>query len=254
VSRLRLSPTPHDANRRKAVNIAPTELNQRLSNAVRNRLAAESFAVAGQAGFFRIVGLGLMAFGVGAALGIGFYGYSFISRNSDNMKILSSTFSQALSEAELRGTAVGTVQLKPNELSLAKGQTVSLDNQARVLLDPKSVVTADGELRVQAPSVSAPQNIAPRSTSNVPNITNFTVFKTVPFEKGSVMTGWMFLTSAQRSPTNQYCYYTEDADTPGLKVSFDLGEDRVPKVPKTTPKGFDPAAAFGRCVWFNATR
>ena len=68
------------------------------------------------------------------------------------------------------------------------------------------------------------------------------------------MTGWIFLTSAQKSPTNQYCYYTEDAETPGLKVSFDLGEDHVPKGPKTTPKGFDVAAAYGRCVWFNMTR
>jgi hypothetical protein len=185
---------------------------------------------------------------------IGFYGYSFIGRNSDNINVLSSTFSKALSEAELRATAVGTVQLKPNELSLAKGQTVSIDSQARVLLDPKATVTADGELRVQAPSVSAPQSVAPRPTGNVPNITNFTVFKTVPFDKGSVMTGWIFLTSAQKSPTSQYCYYTEDAETPGLKVSFDLGEDGVPKAPKTTPKGFDVAAAYGRCVWFNMTR
>jgi hypothetical protein len=68
------------------------------------------------------------------------------------------------------------------------------------------------------------------------------------------MTGWIFLTSAQRSPTNQYCYYTEDAETPGLNVSFDLGEDNIPKTPKTTPKAFDVAAAFGRCVWFSTAR
>ena len=166
------------------MNLAPTDLNRQLSEGVRNSIAADRFAVAGQAGFFRIVGVGLIAFGVGVALGIGLYGYSFISRYSDNINILSSTFSKALSEAELRATAVGTVQLKPNELSLAKGQTVSIDSQARVLLDPKATVTADGELRFQAPSISAPQSVAPRPTGNVPNITNFTVFKTVHLTRG----------------------------------------------------------------------
>jgi hypothetical protein len=239
--------------RGESVDIPSTDLNQHLSEALRNRIAADRFAVAGQAGFFRLVGLGLILFGIGSALGVGFYGYSFISRNAENIKTLSSTFSKALSEVELRSTAIGTVQLKPNELSLAKGQTVSLDSNSRLLLDPKATVTADGELRVQAPSVSAPQNTVSRAATKAPNITNFTVFKTVPFDKGAVMTGWIFLTSAQRSPTSQYCYYTEDAETPGLKVSFDLGEDNVPNAPKTTnSKGFDIAAAFGRCVWFNA--
>jgi hypothetical protein len=236
------------------VDIAATDLNQRLSEALQNRIAADRFAIAGQAGFFRLVGVGLIAFGMGGALGIGFYGYSFISRNTENIKALSSTFSKALSEVELRSTAVGTVQLKPNELSLAKGQTVSFDSNSRLFLDPKASVAADGELRVQAPSISAPQNTAQRPTTNVPNITNFTVFKQVPFDKGMVMTGWTFLTSAQKSPTSQYCYYTEDAETPGLKVSLTLGEDSALKVPKTAPKGFDVTAAFGRCVWFNTTR
>jgi hypothetical protein len=234
------------------VDIASTDLNQRLLEALQNRIAADRFAIAGQAGFFRLIGLGLIVFGIGGALGIGFYGYSFVSRNSENIKTLSSTFSKALAEVELRSTAVGTVHVTSNELSLAKGQTVSFDSSSRLLLDPKATVTANGELRVQAPSVSAPQSTMPRSPAKVPNITNFTVFKTVPFDKGSVMTGWIFLTSAQRSPTSQYCYYTEDAETPGLKVSFDLGDDGVPDAPKTAPKGFDISAAFGRCVWFKA--
>jgi hypothetical protein len=234
------------------VDIASTDLNQRLSEALQNRVAADRLAIAGQAGFFRLIGLGLIVFGIGSALGIGFYGFSFVSRSSENIKTLSSTFSKALAEAEFRSTAVGTVHVTPNELSLAKGQTVSFDSSSRLLLDPKATVTADGELRVQAPSVSAPQSATPRSPAKVPNITNFTVFKSVPFDKGSVMTGWMFLTSAQRSPTSQYCYYTEDAETPGLKVSFDLGDDSVPNAPKTIPKGFDASAAFGRCIWFKA--
>jgi hypothetical protein len=235
------------------VNIAPTELNQRLSDSVRSRIAADGFLIAGQAAFWRLVGVGLIAFGVGSTVGIGFYGYSFVTRNGENLSALSSTFSKALSDVQLHATAQGTVQLQPSELKLAKGQMVSLDGNSRVLLDPTSKVLADGELRVQAPTISVPQNATPRSTPNkVPNISNFTVFKTVPFGKGDVMTGWIFLTSAQKSPTQQYCYYTENAETPGLNVSLDLGDDERPDTPKTVPKGFDLGEAFSRCVWFRS--
>ena len=122
--------------------------------------------------------------------------------------------------------------------------------RSRVLLDPTSKVLADGELRVQAPSISAPQSETTRSAPKASTITNFTVFKTVRFEKGLVMTGWMFLTSTQKSPTHQYCYYTESSDTPGLNVILDLGDDQKMEEPTKAPSGFDIPTAFSKCVWF----
>jgi len=191
-------------------------------------------------------------FGLGASTGIGLLGYSYVARNSYNLASLTSALSKVLSETQIRATAEGTVKIEPAEISLAKGQTVSLDPNARVLLDPRSMVAADGELRVQAPTISTPQPATPRSTAKVPTITNFTVFKSVGFDKGHVMTGWIFLTSAQRSPTTQYCYYTESADAPGLNISVDLGEDQVPAATKagSGSKSFDYSAAFAKCVWF----
>jgi hypothetical protein len=144
-----------------SVNIAPTQLNQRLSDSVRSRIAADGFLIAGQAAFWRLVGLGFIAFGVGAAVGIAFYGYSYITRSGENLTNLSSAFSRALSEVQLHATAQGSVQLQPTELTLAKGQTVSLDSNSRVLLDPTSKVLADGEMRVHAPTISAPQSVTP---------------------------------------------------------------------------------------------
>jgi hypothetical protein len=234
------------------MNLIPTELNQRLSDWVRNRVAADASLISGRVHFWRLVGLGLIAFGVGAASGIVFYGYSYISRNSENLNSLSSTFSKSLSEVRLRATAEGTVQLEPREVALAQGQTISLDGNSRLHLDPLAKVLADGEITVQGPSISLPQSVPSRSASSIPTIVNFTVFKSVPFDKGTVQTGWMFLTSAQRSPTQQYCYYTEASDTPGRNVMLDIGTDEKLETPKTLPNSFDLVAAFSKCVWFKS--
>jgi hypothetical protein len=82
------------------------------------------------------------------------------------------------------------VRLDPRELTLAKGQTVSIDSSSRVLLDPKARVLADGEMRVQAPPISvAQQGGLSQPAVKVPTITNFTVFKSISFGKGRVETG-----------------------------------------------------------------
>jgi hypothetical protein len=199
-----------------AVNLVPTELNQRLANAVRYSIAADRVYIGGKAGFWRLIGLGILACGFGTAVGIAFYGYAQISRSSSNMDALASAFSSALSEAHLKATADGTVYIEPHEIALAKGQTISIDSNSRVGLDPKATVLARGEINIPMPFVSVPQSAAGKSAAGVPIITNFTVFKSLPYDKGDVLTGWKFLTSAQQLPTSQYCYYTEKSETSPL--------------------------------------
>ena len=235
------------------MNVISTDLNRRLSEWLQNRVAADGFVIAGRANFWRLTGLGLILFGIGAATGIGFYGYSYVARNSENLTTLSATFSKALAEVQLRATAQGTVELEPREISLAKDQTISFDRNSRLLLDPTAKVLVDGDIRVQTPpTISVPQAVPQRSGSRAPTITNFTVFKTVPFDKGTVVTGWNFLTSSQTSPTEEFCYYTEHAETPGVNLDLRLGNNRKPETPKTVPKNFDTGAAFNRCVWFRS--
>src|SRR5262249_10940050 len=147
-------------------------------------------------------------------------------------------------------TAKGTVELQPSELSLAKGQTISLDPSSRVLLDPMAKIRADGEIQIQSPSISAGGDTPRRTSSTTPIITNFTVFKRVEFEKGQVWTGWRFLTSAQKLPTSQYCYYTEKLDYSEFEPVVVFATDEKLDPPKQLPKGFDIDAAFKRCVWF----
>jgi hypothetical protein len=232
------------------VNLVPTELNQRLSSAIRYSVVADRFYISGRAGFWRFIGIGMLAFGFGAAVGIAFYGYAQITRNSSNINLLSSAFSSALSEAHLKATSDGTVHIEPHEIALAKGQTISIDMNSRVGLDPKATVLAQGEITVPMPTVSVPQGAAGKSATGVPIITNFTVFKSLPYDKGDVLTGWKFLTSAQQFPTTQYCYYTEKSETSPLEPVVYIGVDEKLAPPKQVPKGFDVDAAFKKCVWF----
>jgi len=231
------------------MNIHPSKLNHLLSNSVRNRIAAEMFYISGASGFWRAIGVGLIGFGLGVACGLVFYGYSFVTRSSDHLNAMSVAFSKALSGVQLTGAAEGVVQLEPKEISLAKGQEILFDNNSRVQLDPAAKVLVDGEIKIQAPTISVPQNVA-RPVSRIPTITNFTIFKSVPFEKGTILTGWIFLTSAQTAPTSQYCYYNERADDPDIALRVDVGNDEVMVASKDASKSFDISAAFTKCVWF----
>jgi hypothetical protein len=234
------------------MNLLPTRLNQQLSESVLNKMSAEMSYISGKTGFWRAIGFGLLGLGLGGTIGLGFYGYSFVSRNSDNLNVLSSAFSKALADLQIHGTAVGSVELQPHEISLAKGQTVSFDDNSRLLLDPASKILVDGEVKVQTPTVSVPQTASPRSRSftPTPTITNFTVFKSVPFEKGSIQTGWVFLTSAQKFPTSQYCYYTESNETSDISLRIDVGADEKMETPNKLSSALNIPAAFTRCVWF----
>ncbi|MGL5164706.1 MAG: hypothetical protein ACRC9K_02320 [Afipia sp.] len=231
------------------MNVHPSKLNLSLSNSVRNRIAAEMSYISGVSGFWRAIGVGFVGLGLGVACGLVFYGYSFVTRSSDHLNAMSLAFSKALSDVQLKGVAEGVVQLEPNEISLAKGQEILFDSNSRIQLDPTAKILLDGEIKIQAPTISVPQNVA-RPVSRIPTITNFTIFKSVPFEKGMVLTGWIFLTSAQTAPTSQYCYYNERGDDPDIALRVDVGNDEVMVASKDVSKSLDVSAAFTKCVWF----
>lgn len=191
-------------------------------------------------------------FGVGACVGLAFYGYSLVTGKSDNMNVLSDAFSKALAKAQLQGTAEGIVQIEPNEIVLASGQTVTLDRQSRVSLDPTARVLAEGYIRMNAPPAPAQTSASQQRTALEAPITNFTVFKGVSFDKGTVMTGWKFATSADKSPTEEYCYYAVRGSTPGFGVSINLGKNGRLDVPEEASKDFNVMAAFEKCVWFGS--
>jgi hypothetical protein len=231
------------------VAITPTEFNRRLTELIRDRRSADQFYIAGRTTFWRLLGLGLLACGLGTAVGLALNGYSYVRGTGNNLNLLSTALSKALSEVHLRASATGTVQIEPNTIVLAKDQSVTLDPLSRVRLDPAASIRADGEITVQAPSVSTPSNaMSPPSSRAARVISNFTVFKTVPYENGHIVTGWIFLTSVQKAPSNQYCYYTRSIDA--FNVDLDIAKDQKLETPKKVPEGFDVLAAYNRCVWF----
>jgi hypothetical protein len=232
----------------------PSPLNQHLAKALSSRMSAEMSAVSGRAGFWKAMGIGALGFGVGVAVGIGFFGYSFITRTSSQMEILSSALQMALSSIELHGLADGKINLTSSELKLAKDATILFDSGSRLLLDPTAKVVADGEIRLQLPAISMPRGPTPKIASQTKTISNFTVFKSVPFEQGNIFTGWVFLTSAQESPTLQYCYYNERDENSDVAIRVDLATDGIPEPIKTVPRAFDAAVALTKCVWFRKDR
>jgi hypothetical protein len=236
------------------VDLNPSKLNMRLSQIVENNISAEMFRTSGKVRFWRAVGFGLLAFGLGSATGAACFGYSFVTRNSSNAASLSDAIVNAMSKIQLRGAAVGTVQIQPREIKLASGQTVSFDPASRLLLEPGAKIRADGEIKIQTPTISAPPSVSPRAAARTPTISNFTVFKTVPFQKGTVLTGWMFLTSAQKFPTSQYCYYSEKDDDSEVSFRVDIATDEILSDAKTVPKAFDLVSASSKCVWFDKSK
>jgi hypothetical protein len=232
------------------MNVAPTELNKTLAASLYHRMEADQAVITGRVYFWRLLGLGFIGLGIGVTVGIGCAGYSYVTRNSTNFDALAVAISKGLSEVTLKSVAQGIVNIDRPELSLAKDQTVSLDKNSRLRLDPKTTVRAEGELVVQAPLLMPPPASSPRvprTTSRT--VVNFSVFKTVPFQEGSVVTGWKFLTSTQRSPSTQYCYFTTSSGAGGADVNLDidLGIDGQPV--KSAAK-IDFESAFTRCVWF----
>ena len=177
------------------MNVIPTDLNRKLAGALRYSVAAEALRVAGQSGFWRLIGIGLLVFGMGVAFGASFYGYALVMRNSENLTTLSSIFAKAFSEVQLHGVAQGTVELDRKELPLSPGGIIGLSSDSRLILDPKAKVSADGELKIQVPpamSSFASPTVPPNRRTPAQPIVNFTIFKTMVFDKGSVMTGWKF--------------------------------------------------------------
>jgi hypothetical protein len=116
------------------LSIPATEFNRRLLDLLRNSSSINEFLITSRVVFWRLVGLGTLAFGLGAAVGFAFWGYAHIVRNSINVTAVSKILAKGLEEARLAGVAEGTLQIDPHEISLAKGQTISLDRLQLFLL------------------------------------------------------------------------------------------------------------------------
>jgi len=79
-------------------------------------------------------------------------------------------------------------------------------------------------------------------------VSNFTRFNTVPFGAGEVQSAWEYQSSAQQSPSRQYCQYLEPTNTGTYAVTIIGWNGRI-DLPASRPAGVDLSAAAALCQW-----
>jgi hypothetical protein len=192
----------------------------------------------------------LIGTGVAAAL----YGYSFMISVKPASEQIASALRDAFARAELKTSVTGKLSLTPgSELTLVPNQTVKLAEGAVVQLDPSSSVRVVGDLKVDVPQPSKQQlQLNATSGSKELPITEYTVFKTVVFGTGYVVTAWDFEPSDTARPNSQRCYYEQTLDE-GLAATQTIAVDGSPRRVSALAKlPFDFEGALAGCTWFSA--
>ena len=223
-----------------------TPSNEDLARIVNARIAAENSRVTWATIRLRVAGLvGAVVMG-GAGTGLAALGIATVLRaqpDTDAVARRTAAILSAGGTVTVRGT-VGAA----GQVALADGGTVRVDPASSVKL-------ADGA-RVRL----VPENEPPRPTeaqmrtgqtarNGIRVATDFTVFKSVSYNKGTVVTGWRYANSEQTRPGFQYCYYLESVES-NSSVKIDLAHDGKYLSPRS-PVGFNPVDAATNCVWYN---
>jgi len=204
--------------------IPNTPENRVLANAVNARIKAEARILNAKAAFWRLGGLALVCAMIGVGTGAALYGWTYS-----------------------RGPAIEADQVA--RAVAAALQTVTLKTEGTVKLDPEARLAAAPPPVPRPTEAQLGEGQKPASQATVN--TAFTVFKNVPHGAGQVVTGWNFASSDQKSPSHQYCYYSEQIDG-GSKLTVDLGENGRAN-PAARPHGeMSPITAFSNCVWFKS--
>jgi hypothetical protein len=215
--------------------IAGTKSNKALAGAVNARVAADASIVAAKAWAIRLGAIGMAGLLIGAGVGLAFLGVAQSRDASGAAERLADTLTKAIERSTLHA------ELDP-------ASTVKLDPAAQVAMDPNATVKmADPQpmphpTRDQLkPDATAPSKHAVQ--------TNYTVFKTVRFGPGQVVTGYTFAPDGN-IPNHQYCYFADGIDKQSYKTLHIAAEGHYIAPPDPT-SGVDPAKAAAECVWFD---
>ncbi len=215
--------------------LAPgTPENVALAQHVNGRLRAEARISNARAFLFRAIGLGAFMGLAGAGLGAAFYGYATMNEVGNASDKLARALTQALETTTLKTS--GEVRLTDNTLKIEGG-----------------VPAAKGRPDVSALTGNQGKTEAPASAAAAVR-TSFTVFKTVPYLDGSIVTGWNFKGDEQK-PEKQYCYVTrpqtfgDGATSNQTTVAID-GE----LLPQPARSEVNFAVIARSCVWFDPSK
>jgi hypothetical protein len=219
-----------------------------LYAATKNQILADTQRAKAQARMWNWGGVSVGALGIGAGLWLGCAGYAA----TQDPETKAARAYMAAMKTPVKVTVSGEVGIKDGQqVGLAKGGMVGVSPDSTVRLDPNATVRAVAD----APRPSAAQTRSnARPASGAPVVTNFYRFNRVPFGAGEVQTGWVFASSDDAKPTEQFCQYLEGENADSRAALFPLGRDGVMRLPDSAPAGVDARAAFQSCVWWTPSR
>lgn len=226
-----------------------------LAAVINQRLAAQA-RIARATAFGWVCAGGAIAFvlvGMGAALAL--IGYSSTLSVRPAAEDMASSLARAFSDAEIKTKVSGQMTLAPDSLvKLAPNQTVKFQEGTIVKLDPDSSVRVVGDLKIDVPQPSKQQLQLDATTGeNELPITNYTIFRSVQFGNGQVVTGWNYDLADTARPRFQYCYYSENIER-GLAAKYTIAVNSSAKRPSSLAKlSFNFDGAVPNCIWFSGS-
>ena len=220
-----------------------------LYDVAKTKLTADAQLEQAKTTLYRFGGMGVLAAMLGAGIGFACFGYSYVTDGRAQAQKMADAMVQALEKAQL--TTTGNVKLADGStVGLAPGGQVMLAPNSSVRVDPSSTVKVPGIVNLDMQSTTAQPPLQAAASPQNKVITQYTIFKTVSFDKGQVVTGWNFDNSNQIDPASQYCYYSEKSDEL-VQVRTELGRNGA-TIENFKPRpGVDLIAAFNNCVWFS---
>ena len=215
--------------------ILNTSFNRSLAATVDNRLRSDARMLRARAAAWYMGGFGVMALLIGAGIGLGFYGYAYVHDPRTSVEKMADAIGRALDRTKLTG-----------EVSVKPDSRVALDTTgATVRLDTShSVVRLDTGSVPRPSTMQLGTNAAPQSNGKV--VTNYTVFKSVNYGNGMVVTGWKYSSNEDVSPRSQYCYYDQKEGDGSRSIS--LATDGIRQTLHSNVIDVDDA--IKNCVWY----
>ena len=185
-----------------------------------------------------LYGSAALAFAIGVSIAAIVY--------ANNQKLDMEALKQVLAQMpELKVATIPALTLEPPApLKLEEG-TVRIAEGGVVAIHPNATVHVEGT--AAQPPVQLPTAELRKTDGGDAIRREVTVFNTVAFGKGQVVTGWRYANGTGKTPTGQYCYFSQ-ATSDGTERKIDIATNRVPDTAgrKLVPN-FD--AAMTRCVW-----
>ncbi len=240
-----------------------TENNRSLAEAVNKRINADGVMLKAKASVWRLGGIGLMLMLIGFGIAAIMFGFSYINDDQALADRMATSFAKALEQVKV--AVSGNVEMTPGTVSMPEPGKVVMNEPGKVVMERGVVeMTKPGEVIMKQPGVvkgtvethqteqqfrPTEQQLNPGGT--LPNskvVTNFTIFKFIPFGTGHIATGWDFSTSEQAVPTSQFCYYDPAPTADASQLTYLVRSNGKYTALATGSNG---PTMLAQCQWFN---